>query len=96
MPSLYGMNILKYAHQSPFPSIAAGQWVYHPEQAKHPSTQHLQCLNQERQGNCHNMATKHARPKQGLINATHKGHIENSPGMFQAMDPYVWESNLTE
>ena len=52
--TLHGMELLRHVHESPFPSSAAGQWVYQPQQVKPPFRPHLKCLNQERQGNCHN------------------------------------------
>eukprot|EP00957_Ditylum_brightwellii_P154127 11729678-Ditylum_brightwellii.AAC.1 len=41
-------------HNSEFPAKKAGEWIYRPDvQANSPSKEHLFCLDQERQGNCH-------------------------------------------
>lgn len=87
-------------HDSSFPVKEAGEWVYKPGiQAIHPSQDHLMCLDQERQGNCHdedawkktNDTAKHTRHNSMMKNA-----IENSPGILSANDPWVWQSQLPQ
>lgn len=89
-----GANLSKNVHTSPFPAKAAGQWIYQPDQVQPPSHSYLKCLNQERHGNCHNSPTISA--KQPRKRAVLNGFVHNSPGMFTGMDPYMWESNLTD
>merc|ERR1712071_182937 len=79
--------------------MGAGEWVYREDLATRPSEEHLQCLQVELQGNCY-APMKHNGPpskmelrRQELVE---KGMIENSPGILDAKDPWVWESNLTE
>lgn len=88
-------------HNTTAPARAAGRWVYRPEEQRqymHMSAEHLQCLDQERQGNCHdedawkksNDTAKRSRP--GAIS---KNAVRNSIGILSGQDPWVWESNIS-
>ena len=75
----------------------AGQWVNKPEQAFVPGQKHLQCLDQERQGNCHDpdLWMKTNDPARlSRHNSLLKGAVSNSPGILNASDPWVWQSNV--
>jgi hypothetical protein len=79
-------------------AMLPGRWVNDPNRSIHYSTEHLQCLDQERQGNCHDPdAWKNTDDKAKLSRheALLKNYIKNSPGILNASDPWVWESNLT-
>jgi len=85
----------KVVHESPFPTCAAGSWVYKPEERMVLSEAHLRCLDQERQGNCHDPdAWKHTNDtaKQSRYNSILKNAVRNSPGILNASDPWVWKS----
>lgn len=87
-------------HKSEFPVKAAGEWVYKPEQATRPSREHLQCLNGEVKGNCHD-PNYWKQPLVGKAKTSaedrHKNlnKINNSPGMLAANDTWVWESSIS-
>lgn len=83
-------------HNATSPVRAAGQWVYRPEDEPPLSPEHLQCLDEERQGNCHDVnAWKHTNDTAKLArhDSILKGAILNSPGILRGHDPWVWESN---
>mmetsp|Transcript_36857 Transcript_36857/g.89301 ORF Transcript_36857/g.89301 Transcript_36857/m.89301 type:complete len:481 (-) Transcript_36857:7941-9383(-) len=85
-------------HNATSPVRAAGQWVYRPEDELPLSPEHLQCLDKERQGNCHNVdAWKHTNDTAKLArhNSILNGAIANSPGILRGHDPWVWESNFS-
>lgn len=90
------LEFYRAVHASPFPSCAAGSWVYRPAERIVLSAAHLQCLDGERQGNCHdpnawkytNDTAKLSRHKSLLANG-----VRNSPGILNASDPWVWESS---
>lgn len=86
-------------HNSTSPSSSAGQWVRRPDWTYVPSPNHLQCLDLERQGNCHDpnawkMTTDKAKMSRHIA-LVHNAVI-NSPGILNASDPFVWQSNLPE
>ena len=87
-------------HYSSFPAKEAGEWVYKPGiQAIHPSQDHLICLDQERQGNCHDQnAWKKSDDiaKKSRHNSMTSNAIANSPGILSANDPWVWQSQLPQ
>lgn len=83
-------------HNSTFPVERAGAWVYRPDKELRPSAEHLQCLDQELQGNCHDLdAWKKTTslPKLARHKSMEKKAIANSPGILAAKDPWVWQSN---
>jgi len=89
-------EIYTQVHKATFPASVAGQWVYEPNQAYIPTPQHLQCLDQERQGNCHDPeAWKKSsdKAKKTRHNSLLKNGISNSIGILNASDPWVWHSN---
>jgi len=87
-------------HNSLFPVKQAGEWLYKPGiQAIHPSPDHLICLDQESQGNCHDEdAWKITNDKAKLTrhNSITRNAISNSPGILSANDPWVWQSHLPQ
>ncbi len=83
-------------HNTTFPAERAGAWVYRPDKALRPSAEHLQCLDQELQGNCHDPdAWKNTTLKHKLVRHENmeKKAIANSPGILAAKDPWFWQSN---
>ena len=83
-------------HNNTFPVERAGAWVYRPDKALRPSAEHLQCLDQEMQGNCHDPdAWKKTTLKYKLIRHENmeKKALANSPGILAAKDPWSWQSN---
>jgi hypothetical protein len=80
-------------HNASFPSLVAGRWVYQPKKTIHESTksfysaQHLQCLDTERQGNCY-----HSSGMRAIRMNTDPGAIQNSDGVLNASDPWIWVS----
>ncbi|GAX14133.1 hypothetical protein FisN_8Hh028 [Fistulifera solaris] len=89
-------DLLWRVHSTPEAASAAGRWVHRPHQALQYSTAHLQCLDQERQGNCHDPdAWKYSndKAKQSRHRAILKQAVANSPGILNASDPWVWESD---
>ena len=87
-------------HNSMYPVEQAGKWVYKPGiQAIHPSPDHLICLDQERQGNCHDedaWKKSNDTAKQTRHNSLIKCYVANSPGILAANDPWVWQSELLQ
>jgi hypothetical protein len=95
-------------HKARFPSLAAGQWIdpTSPSGKKHPllpsggatknryTEAHLECLAVEHQGNCYNQSA--LTQKEGKINirlnGMRAGTLQNSPGILNANDPWVWVS----
>jgi hypothetical protein len=79
-------------------STLPGKWVNAPERAIPYTSEHLKCLSIERQGNCHDpdawKKTKDPTAKT-RHNAILTDSVRNSPGILNASDPWVWESNLT-
>jgi len=92
-------ELYKAVHESAFPACIAGSWIHHPSSRMVLSEEHLRCLDQERQGNCHdpdawkhtNDTAKHSRHKSMLKEA-----VLNSPGILNASDPWVWTSDLEQ
>jgi len=85
-------------HNSTAPARSAGKWVYRPDDEPVLSQEHLKCLDQERQGNCHDEdAWRYSKDK--AKRSRHErlrfGGVVNSPGILKGHDPWVWESNLT-
>ena len=87
-------------HNSEFPAEKAGEWTYRPDaRANNPSKEHLSCLDQERQGNCHdpdawkntNDTAKLSRYKSMAAKA-----IANSPGILSGYDPWMWQSKMQQ
>jgi hypothetical protein len=78
-------------HDASFPSLVAGRWEYQPKETIHESTksyysaEHLQCLDREVQGNCHHSSGMRVKRMK-------RGTIENSPGILNASDPWIWVS----
>ena len=90
-------DFYKAVHQSTYPACAAGNWTYRPDLRLVLSREHLQCLDQERQGNCHDPdAWKHSDDvaKKSRHESMMKQAVLNSPGILNASDPWVWTSNL--
>jgi hypothetical protein len=99
---------LTCVHNARFPSIAAGQWIdtsspsgmNHPllpspeETKSHYTEAHLECLAVEHQGNCYNHSA--LVEKEGKINlrlnSMRAGTLQNSPGILNASDQWVWVS----
>jgi hypothetical protein len=93
-------DILRAAHTAgpTGESTLPGQWVNDPERAIHYTSEHLKCLDMERQGNCHDPDAWNKTDdaaKKTRHNSILKDSIRNSPGILNASDPWVWESNLT-
>jgi len=82
------------------PVKQAGEWVYKLGiQAIHPSRDHLICLDQERQGNCHDEDSwkkSNDTAKQTRHTSMKGNKIKNSPGILSANDPWVWQSQLPQ
>ena len=98
--NLTGVDLFRYVHSSDYPALLAGRWMCRPDQALHPSREHLMCLDTtERQGNCNNdtanRLSKDKARKSRLV-AMEKDAVINSPGILTANDPWVWESNIEE
>lgn len=91
-------KLLLSVHNTPEAALAAGQWIERPSQAVHYTQEHLQCLDRERQGNCHDpdaWKTSNDTAKQSRHRAILKNAVANSPGILNASDPWVWESNYS-
>lgn len=93
-------EILKAAHtvDPTGKSLLPGAWVNDPERSMHYTFDHLQCLDQERQGNCHDSnawQNTTENPKIARRDALLLKSIQNSPGILNASDPWVWESNIS-
>lgn len=91
-------SLLLRVHSTPEAALAAGQWVKRPAQSVHYTPEHLQCLDRERQGNCHDpdaWKTSNDTAKQSRHRAILKNAVANSPGILNASDPWVWESNYS-
>ncbi|GAX11942.1 hypothetical protein FisN_8Lh028 [Fistulifera solaris] len=89
-------DLLWRVHSTPEAAAVAGRWVNRPNQALQYSAEHLQCLDLERQGNCHDPdAWKYSndKAKQSRHRAILKQAVANSPGILNASDPWVWESD---
>ncbi|GFH53899.1 hypothetical protein CTEN210_10375 [Chaetoceros tenuissimus] len=87
-------------HNSEFPAEKAGEWIYRPDaRANSPSKEHLHCLDQERQGNCHDPdAWKNSNDtaKLSRYNSMAAKAISNSPGILSGDDPWMWQSKLPQ
>jgi hypothetical protein len=87
-------------HNSEFPAEKAGEWIYKPDaRAISPSKEHLHCLDQERQGNCHDPdAWKNTNDtaKLSRYNSMAAKAIANSPGILAGDDPWMWQSKLPQ
>lgn len=90
-------DLLWRVHSTPEAALAAGRWVERPSQAVRYTQLHLQCLDLERQGNCHDpdaWKTSNDKAKQSRHRAILKNAVANSPGILNASDPWVWESDF--
>lgn len=79
-------------HTSSHPAAEAGEWIKKSDAAANlhrPSPEHLQCLDREYQGNCHD-PEKH---RNVTTDAGYEHTIFNSPGIMDANDPWVWRSD---
>lgn len=97
--NLTGIELLLCVHNSEFPAKEAGRWVYRPEEALHPSPEHLVCLDLEKQGNCNNDTANELsdeKPRKSRLESQAKGAVINSPGILEANDPWIWESDIDE
>ncbi|KAL7527462.1 hypothetical protein ACHAWF_002190, partial [Thalassiosira exigua] len=85
-------------HLSDFPARTAGSWVMRPDLAMNPSVEHIHCLEEEDEGNCHDLEDdgKLRSIKQRRYKAVTSKKILNSPSVVNASDPWVWESDLEE
>lgn len=84
---------LASVHLADTPTRSAGRWVKkNASLAKRSPPELLQCLSKERQGVCHNDG-KNTTADKSRINLLEKGAINNSPGILNGYDSYVWESN---
>jgi hypothetical protein len=99
---------LMCVHKAQYPSLAAGQWIdaSSPSGKKHPllpsqgitksryTEAHLECLAVEHQGNCYDSSA--LTQKEGKINlrlnSMRAGTLQNSPGILNASDQWVWVS----
>jgi len=64
-----------------------------------PSPEHLACLNLERQGKCHNKTANVSNTDKSIkVRSANiaRGRVMNSPGILEANDPWVWESDIEE
>ena len=92
-------ELYKAVHESAFPACIAGSWIHQPGSRRVLSEEHLRCLDQERQGNCHDPdAWKHTEDPAKLSRHTSmlKKALLNSPGILNASDPWVWTSDLEQ
>ena len=83
-------------HESPFPACAAGTWTYRPDLVVPVSEEHLMCLDRERQGNCHDpnsWINSSDTAKLSRHNLILKNAVRNSPGILNASDPWIWQSD---
>jgi hypothetical protein len=77
-------------HLSDYPTRTAGRWVEKPPSlAIRASPALLQCLDTERQGNCHSDDDENRKED----SRSGKKHNYNSPGIMKGYDPYMWESD---
>ena len=85
------LNFYTALHTSDYPALAAGEWVQKPDDDSgiYISQDHLQCLDHERQGNCHD--TPQDSSWRSEEDREHK--ILNSPGILKGNDPWVWQSS---
>jgi hypothetical protein len=81
-------------HLSDTPTRTAGRWV-NPPLAERASPELLQCLAQERQGNCYSDGKDKLEDQytSSRISRLAKGSLNNSRGILKGYDPYVWESH---
>ena len=82
-------------HDATFPAEKAGKWVYSQSGSVRPSKDHLLCLDQERQENCHDedaWKKSNDTAKLSRRNAMKEKAVQNSPGILSADDPWIWES----
>jgi hypothetical protein len=90
---------LASVHLSDTPSRAAGRWVKQPPSlATRASPELLQCLAEEKQGNCYtdddkNETEDSLKYKASRIRLVVKDSLNNSAGILKGYDPYVWESH---
>ncbi|KAL7529940.1 hypothetical protein ACHAWF_003172 [Thalassiosira exigua] len=94
-------ELYRAVHLSDFPACAAGSWTMRPDLAVIPSAEHLQCLDEELEGNCHDLeASKNAndvtKQKLNRYNSMVSNKLQNSPGIMNSSDPWVWQSDLEE
>jgi hypothetical protein len=99
---------LMCVHKARFPSLAAGQWIdtSSPSGKMYPllsslgettsryTEAHLECLAVEHQGNCYDPSVlAHKEGKINLrLNGMRAGTLQNSPGVLNASDHWVWVS----
>jgi hypothetical protein len=98
--NLTGIDLFRYVHQSDYPALLAGRWVCRPEEALHPSPEHLTCLDMtERQGNCNSDTANRLskdKARKSRVKSMELNAVINSPGILNANDPWVWESDIEE
>ena len=85
-------------HNATFSAQMAGEWVYQPNHVSVLFQKHLQCLDRERQGNCHDPTSWERTNDTAKIsrhNSLLKNAVSNSVGILDASDPWVWQSNLS-
>ena len=83
---------------SKYPAQAAGKWLKSPNESMYYSPEHLLCLDQERQGNCHDPDSwkkSNDTARQSRHSSILKKAVVNSPGILAANDPWVWKSNIS-
>ena len=79
---------------STHPVQAAGKWIYQPQQAIHYTPEHLQCLDQEPQGNCYRPPDPQAEPRAFQMYQEHM--VTRNPHATSTenpSDPYIWQAN---
>ena len=105
-PFLARRDIIRKAlktHRASSPAALAGKWIF-PErgkafdwlQTKH-SANHLKCLDQEFQGNCHadgNGSAKEANSSRHKFMAKLGSAILNSPSILQGRNVYSWRPRV--
>jgi hypothetical protein len=103
---LSGIEFMRHVHLSRYPVQEAGLWVKRPPHSHSPyyhySPEHMECLDNERQGNCHNETANYlsddveAKSSRPDLIRNHNSSIQNSVEILEGYDPYVWVSDRDE
>ena len=89
------LRAMVLVHSSREPAEMAGNWVRSQGDDQRLSEEHLACLAEERQGNCHDARANEKHPDAtSRAKAASMHGILNSPEILEGWDPWVWQSRL--
>ena len=85
-------------HKRVSPSEAIGQWLradpFNDWLTTGHTSEHIACLDRERQGNCHENDGKGSGSRRSFIDRR-GSNLKNSPGIMEAREDYAWRVNTS-